>query len=80
MYAEASKTIPLPCYDVLELVSKPPPKQYPHTGKMHKPEEVLGVVFIPGNEPPRVLQPGIQPFNLPAMFVAPQLSPVLERF
>lgn len=48
-------------------------------GKLDEPEEILGMILIPGHEAPEVLQPGVEPFDAPAAPVPSQRTPVLDR-
>jgi hypothetical protein len=53
----------------LELISKLF-EEHGDAGKLHKPEEIGGVVFSAYEEAPFPLQPGKEPFDEPAAFVA----------
>ena len=46
---------------------------------MHEPEEILDVVIEACRDAPEVLKPRVQPLDLAAAAVAPQLPPVLRR-
>ena len=45
---------------------------------MHEAQEVLGVVFVAHQHAPEVLQPGEQPFHLPAALVSAERAAVLS--
>ena len=48
------------------------PKENHRAGEMQKACEIGGAPFIPGDESARVLQPGKEPFDFPAAFIAAQ--------
>ena len=60
----------------LEPISQIPQQDYA-TAEMEHPEKVLSVSFVPDNQPPEVLKPGKQSFNLPTSAVSSQAPTVL---
>ena len=53
------------------------PKQNDRAREMQKAVEIGSVPLIPGDESPRVLQPGEEALDLPAPFIAAQGTPIL---
>jgi hypothetical protein len=45
---------------------------------VHKANVIANVPFIPNDDPPRILQPGIQPFDFPTASVSPQRATILR--
>ncbi len=58
---------------LLEAISKTPKEQF-DAAKVQEGQEVLGVAFITNHQATKVAKMGKKPFNLPAAFVASQLS------
>lgn len=52
-------------------------KQQHHAPEVEEAEEVVGLDVPAGREPPPSLEPGKEPFDLPAPLVAPQRSAIL---
>lgn len=55
------------------------PKQNHRAGQLQKAREIGGASLIPRDESARVLQPGKEPFDFPAAFVAAQGASVLRQ-
>ena len=55
------------------------PQEDTDASEVDEAEEVLGVALIAGDQPAVVLEPGEQPFDLPAALVASQGSAVLSQ-
>lgn len=53
--------------------------QYLHTRKYNEPEKILGFSLVSGDEPPVILEPGIQTFRFPAVAIPAKLPAVLMR-
>ena len=45
---------------------------------MHEPQVVLGMVFMAHQHAPEVVQPGEEPFHLPATFVSAKWAAILS--
>jgi len=54
------------------------PEQEFEASEVDEAEEVLDVVFPTGDEAAKVVQPGEEPFHLPAFPVAPQRPSILR--
>src|SRR5690348_15123084 len=55
------------------------PEQDPSTGEVQHRDEVVDVTFPAGDQPPKVVQPREETFNLPAATGAPKAAAVLRR-
>ena len=55
------------------------PKKNHRACEVQKAGEIGGVPLIPGDESPRVLQPGKEPFDFPAAFIAAQGASILRE-
>jgi hypothetical protein len=54
------------------------PQQYEDTSQVHEANEVGECVLVSGSYPPVILQPGVEPLNLPASFVSSEFASVLS--
>ena len=55
------------------------PKENHRACEVQKAGEIGGAPLIAGDESPRVLQPGKQPFDFPAAFIAAQGASILRE-
>src|SRR6266536_4282083 len=53
-------------------------EKYDCASKLKEGEVVFGMIFPAGNEPAKVVQPGEEPLDFPALGVAPQPTPIVE--
>jgi len=54
------------------------PEQDPSTGEVQHSDEVVDVTFPAGDQPPEVVQPGKEAFDLPAPTCTPQAAAILR--
>jgi len=47
-------------------------EKYQSTGEVKETEKVVGVVFVAGNQSAEIVQPGKEPFDIPAFAIAAQ--------
>jgi hypothetical protein len=53
-------------------------KQDPNAGEVYKANVISNVAFIANDNPPCIVQPGMQPFDLPAALVTPKGATILS--
>jgi hypothetical protein len=54
-------------------------EEHESTGEGKKAEKVIGVVFVAGDQSAEMVQPGKEPFDLPAFAIAAQRASIVAR-
>lgn len=67
------------CIKLLEAISKIPSEQNKHATEVDETQEICDVILVSHHQSAEVVQPGEEPFNLPASTIASQRPAVLSR-